>query len=126
MTSAQIVGVAFFAPMMVVTFSVLGFYYYNQWKENKAKVIDVEKLGVPGKQFYALVLTLESEEIQKRFKELLELGFEHSFPELKLHCSLYYGDGTELCYKFMKRLFDEGKLPEYITLCNENWNACKD
>ena len=95
-------------------------------KSYKAKVINVEKLGVPGKQFYALVLTLESEEIQKRFKELLELGFEHSFPELKLHCSLYYGDGTELCYKFMKRLFDEGKLPEYITLCNENWNACKD
>lgn len=37
MTSAQIVGLAFFGPMMVVTFSVLGYYYYNQWKENKAK-----------------------------------------------------------------------------------------
>lgn len=37
MTSAQILGIAFFGPMMVVTFSVLGFYYYNQWKENKTK-----------------------------------------------------------------------------------------
>ena len=37
MTSAQLLGLAFFGPMMVVTFSVLGFHYYNQWKENKAK-----------------------------------------------------------------------------------------
>ena len=37
MTSAQIVGLAFFGPMMIVTFSLLGFHYYNQWKENKAK-----------------------------------------------------------------------------------------
>ncbi len=37
MTSAQILGVTFFGPMIVIVFSVLGFYYYNQWKENKAK-----------------------------------------------------------------------------------------
>ena len=37
MTSAQIVGLAFFGPMIVIVFSVLGFHYYNQWKENKAK-----------------------------------------------------------------------------------------
>ncbi|UIS25015.1 hypothetical protein PQC65_gp077 [Aeromonas phage pAEv1810] len=37
MTSGQYFGLAFFAPMMVVTFSMLGFYYYNRWKENKAK-----------------------------------------------------------------------------------------
>ena len=35
MTSAQILGLAFFGPMMIVTFSLLGFHYYNQWKENK-------------------------------------------------------------------------------------------
>lgn len=94
-------------------------------KTYKAKVINVERLGTPGKPFYALVLTVESAEIQNRFKELLELGFEHSFPELKIHVSLMYGDGTELCHQFVKKLFDEGKLPETITLGNEQWTECK-
>lgn len=37
MTTAQLVGVAFFAPMMIVTFSLLGVYYYNQRKETRTK-----------------------------------------------------------------------------------------
>ena len=35
MTSAQLLGLAFFAPMMIVTFSLLGFHYYTQWKKHK-------------------------------------------------------------------------------------------
>ena len=36
MTSAQLLGVVFFTPMIIVTFSMLGFHYYTQWKERKA------------------------------------------------------------------------------------------
>lgn len=35
MTSAQLLGVVFFTPMIIVTFSLLGFHYYTQWKEHK-------------------------------------------------------------------------------------------
>ena len=36
MTSAQLLGLAFFAPMIIVTFVLLGYHYYTQWKERKA------------------------------------------------------------------------------------------
>lgn len=35
MNTAQLVGIAFFAPMMFVTFFGLGYHYYSNWKQNK-------------------------------------------------------------------------------------------
>lgn len=92
----------------------------------KAEITGVERLGNPEGRHYALVLLLDSPELQTRFKELQDLGFEHSWPDLKVHLSLNYGDQSELSYPVVKKLFEQGKLPKELTLVNECWNECKD
>lgn len=84
-----------------------------------ADITGVKVLGEAGSKYYACVLTLESEDVQKRFKELISEGFKHSYDELLLHVSLTYGDSTNEVYRIVKDNFD--KLPKTINLCNETW-----
>ncbi|WNV45879.1 nuclease [Aeromonas phage AerS_266] len=90
-----------------------------------ANVIGFEKMGNPNGNYYALALVLESDAIQRRFKELQELGFEHSFPELKLHISLNYGSSTEIGYRILNKMWEKDLFPKTIKLCRETWNKCK-
>lgn len=89
-------------------------------------ITDVTKLGNPNGEYYALVLEVDSPGVQKRFKELQELGFEHSWPDLRVHISLNYGSATETAYSVVKRIFEQGKFPGEITLVDECWNKCKN
>lgn len=90
----------------------------------KARVTGVDRLGIPGKPYYALVLLLESDAIQKRFKELQDIGYEHSFPELKIHVSLHYGDSVDIGLPIAQEAFERQLLPEEITLGCETWEVC--
>lgn len=92
----------------------------------KGKIVGVEMLGNVGSQWRAVVLLLESETVQNRFKELTKQGFKHSYDDLKLHVSLSYGQDSEVIYPIIEKLFEEGKLPETVTLCNETWDQIKD
>ncbi|QDH47172.1 hypothetical protein PQC07_gp224 [Aeromonas phage D3] len=91
----------------------------------KAKVTGVERLGTPGGNYYALVLLCESEGITKRHEELLEQGFKHSWPDLKIHVSLNYGDQVTVAYPIIKEAFEKGYLPTEVTLGAECWNECR-
>lgn len=95
-------------------------------KVYKCKIVDIEQLGDINSKWAAAVLLLESEQVQDRFKTLLEEGFEHSYPDLKLHVSLSYGQATAEVLPVLKELFEAGKLPATITLCNETWSTCDD
>lgn len=90
---------------------------------HKARIIGVERLGNPSGRHYALVLLLESESIQKRFKELLAKGYEHSYPDLKIHVSIHYGDMTDIAFPVLEQAFKDGKLPETMTLGAETWDV---
>jgi len=92
----------------------------------KAKVVDVSLLGKPGTKYFSCALILECPAIAKRFKDLLHQGFNHSYPDLLQHVSIIYGDDAGVIYPIVKKLFDEGKLPETITLCNETWSELVD
>lgn len=97
-------------------------FNYNTYK---ATVTGFEKLGNPNGNYYALVLLLECEAIQERFRTLLDKGFEHSFPDLKIHVSLNYGSQTDIAARVLKKMWDQGLFPKTITLGGETWNECK-
>lgn len=84
----------------------------------KAKITGVERLGKPGGEWEAIVLLLDSPEIEQRHKELVNAGFTHKFPKLKCHMSIVYQpkdtdeDLIELIYKL-------GVLPEELIFGNE-------
>lgn len=91
----------------------------------KATITGVERLGRVGGSYYALVLLVDSDGVQGRFKELLDMGYQHSFPDLKLHISLHYGDQVDMAYPLVKEAFEKGLLPKEVTLGGECWNACR-
>jgi hypothetical protein len=84
----------------------------------KAKITGIERLGKPGGEWEAIVLLLDSPEIEQRHKELLNAGFTHKFPGYKCHMSIVYQpkdtdeDLIELIYKL-------GVLPEELIFGNE-------
>lgn len=92
----------------------------------KAKITGVKMLGEPGSKWRSCALVLDCPAVQERFEELVKLGFEHSYPELLLHVSLVYGQDADTIYPEIQSLFDEGKLPETLTLCHESWDTCND
>lgn len=95
-------------------------------KVYKAKVVGVKMLGKPGSKWRACALELDSSEVQARHKELVKEGFKHSYDDLLLHVSLVYGLDAEVIYPRVTQLFEDGKLPETITLCSETWDQIKD
>lgn len=90
-----------------------------------AKIVDVMTLGNPGSKYYAAVLVLDCPKIKARFEQLIKEGFKHSYDDLLIHVSISYGESTVTVIEILKKLFEEGKLPETIYLCNESWNECK-
>lgn len=92
----------------------------------KCKLVGVKILGEPGDKWYSAALLLDSPEIQARHKKLLNEGFNHSYDDLLLHVSISYGNATEILAPQLDKLFEEGKLPAIVTLCNETWDSCKD
>jgi hypothetical protein len=93
-----------------------------QNKVYKAKIIGIKMLGDVGSKWRAVAMVLESETVDNRFKELLKQGFKHSYDDLLIHVSLSYGQDSEVMYPILQKLFEEGKLPETVTLCNETWD----
>lgn len=91
-----------------------------------AKIVGVKMLGDPTSRWRACALELDSDSVQKRHKELLEAGYQHSFDTLLLHVSLCYGEEAAVIYPVIEQLFKDGKLPESIVLCQETWEQCKD
>lgn len=91
-----------------------------------AKIVGVKMLGDPTSRWRACVLELDSDSVQTRHKALKEAGFNHSFDDLLLHVSLCYGEEAAVIYPVIKGLFDDGKLPTELTLCQETWDVCKD
>lgn len=92
----------------------------------KAKITGVKMLGEPGSKWRSCAIVLDCPAVQERHKELIGLGFEHSYPELLLHVSLVYGQDADVIYPAIQTLFDEGKLPDTLTLCHETWDTCND
>ncbi len=64
-------------------------------KEYEANVVDIKMLGEPGTKWYAIALTLESPDIEKRHKDYIDAGFKHSYPEFLAHMSLKYKPSEE-------------------------------
>lgn len=56
----------------------------------KAKITGVERLGTKGSEWEAIALTLKSPEIEKRHKDLKNVGYKHSYDEFICHMSLVY------------------------------------
>lgn len=85
-----------------------------------AQVIDLKFLGPVGKKRRAIVLELSCPELVARFKELCDLGFEHSYDPLTLHTTMVYGANEEDMMVF-KGALENGELPATIELCDEHW-----
>lgn len=95
-------------------------------KVYKAKVVGVKEMGESTSRWHACAVLLECEEVQARHRQLLDQGFEHSYPDLLLHVSISYGEATGIVLPVLEEMFKSGSLPETLTLCNETWDACKD
>ena len=64
-------------------------------KTYDANVVDIKKLGEPGTKWYAIALTLEAPDIEKRHQDYIDAGFKHSYPEFLAHMSLKYKPSKE-------------------------------
>lgn len=87
-------------------------------KKYTAKVVGVERLGKPGGDWEAIVLILDSPEIQQRYKELCNAGFNHKFDDLKCHMSIVYKP-KDTDEDLINLVFNLGVLPEELTFGNE-------
>lgn len=86
-------------------------------KKYKAKITGVEVLGD------AVVLNLDSPELEKRHQELKNAGYKHSFDGFECHSSVLY-DVTDTNFDLVKLVFDLGVLPEEVTFYNETSESC--
>lgn len=87
-------------------------------KTYTAKITGVERLGKPGGEWEAIVLLLDSPEIQQRHKELVNAGFKHKFDDLKCHMSIVYKP-KDTDEDLINLVFNLGVLPEELTFGNE-------
>lgn len=55
-----------------------------------ASIKSCKTLGDPGSTWFSIALDLDSNDLSKRHKELLDLGFKHSYPNFIAHISLKY------------------------------------
>lgn len=62
----------------------------NNTKTYTATITGVERLGKKGSKYEAIALILKSPEIVKRHKELKNAGFNHKYPDIKVHMSILY------------------------------------
>lgn len=90
-----------------------------------AKITGVCLLGKPGSDTAAIAIEMDCPELDKRFKQLIDEGFEHSFDKLIIHSTLVYG-ANESSLEVFQNLFDNGEFPEFIQLCNERWEELDD
>lgn len=63
---------------------------FNKDKKYKATVTGIKRLGTKGSKWEAIAFELKSPELEKRHKELKDLGFKHSYPQFLCHMSLVY------------------------------------
>lgn len=83
------------------------------------KIIGVDLLGED-----SVVLLLESDSIKRRFKELTDIGFKHSFDDLLIHTSIIYSKDKEQLqevYEKVKNLYDNGEFNFPVILEKEYW-----
>lgn len=92
----------------------------------KAEVIGVDLLGELGSKWGAAVLLLKCPELIKRFKQLQDMGFNHSYDDLLLHVSLSYGEATSKLWPLLQEADKKGELPSSVVLCKETWSVCDD
>ena len=52
--------------------------------------IDIQMMGKPDSEYYAIALILVSDQLQQKHKELKDFGFQHSYPDFVPHVSLIY------------------------------------
>lgn len=84
-----------------------------------AKIIGVDELGDD-----SVVLLLESEEIKKRFNELIQLGFKHSFDDILLHVTIGNSKDKDVLNAMLdhaKNILKSGYFPKEILLVRETW-----
>lgn len=62
---------------------------------HQAKIDDISTLGDPESRWFAVVLKLNSDSLHRRFKELQELGYKHSYDTFVPHVSVIYGPSKE-------------------------------
>ena len=89
----------------------------------KAHGKGIDRYGDEGSRWEAIVLKLDSPDLQKRHQFLLQRGYRHSYPEFKPHLSLKYMPDEGDLDKF-KALWDSGDLPDPIRLHDEYWEEC--
>lgn len=87
-------------------------------KNYTAKITGVERLGEKGSKWEAIALILESPEIEKRFEELKNAGFKHSYSTFKCHMSVLYGP-EEIDFDLVELIFKLKVLPEVLHFGNE-------
>ena len=89
-----------------------------------AEVKDLLYLGPIGKKRRAIVLELKCPELAARFKELIGIGFEHSFDSFTIHTTMVY-DASENDMLVFRGALENGELPTTIELCDEHWEDVK-
>lgn len=83
-----------------------------------ATIDDIELLGEPGTKWYAVVLSLKSNSIEKRHKNIRNNGFKHSYNKFKCHMSLKYAP-TKQDIEAIKDNFDIFKELGILRFHNE-------
>lgn len=82
-------------------------------REYSATVDNIKTLGEPDSKWYAVALTLESNELLDRHNDYISAGFKHSYPKFIPHVSLKYNP-TEHDIKIIKDNFDKFKKLKLI------------
>lgn len=91
-----------------------------------AKVTGVEHMGEPGSKWEAVALQLECPELKARHLALRARGFQHSYPDIKLHVSLAYGPQNVKLIPLIEKLITDGKIPNKLHLDRETWEPLED
>lgn len=106
---------------------------FQQSEENKFNskscyyvgyITGVDILGEIGSPWRAIVLTLESNDLHIRHKQLLDLGFNHSYSEFKPHISIKYQPNESDNIERLKEIIEFFK-PIIVTFDKENWRLVK-
>ena len=79
-----------------------------------------------GEEKNVLVLLLDSEDLQNRNKELIDAGYESTYPKYKPHITIKKESNQNELKTVEKNLKDLNSIIGNISLTNENWAMVED
>lgn len=85
--------------------------------------LGIDQYGEKGSRWEAIVIKLDSPDLMKRHRYLLQRGYRHSYPDFKPHLSLKYMPDDGDLAKFQEA-WSSGAIPHTIRLHDEYWEEC--